>query len=69
VEVKDYDRDYFDRIDWVEVPMWKALKVWANNHRHVKCIEGNYYYFNHGQEKMSITHRMVTNGKWYIEKM
>jgi hypothetical protein len=70
VEVKEWDRDYFDRLEWVEVPMWKAMKLWANNQRHVKCVDDNSYHFYHGQEKMKgINHSQVKNGKWFVEKM
>lgn len=70
MEVKEYDRNYFDKLEWVEVPMWKAMKLWANNQRHVKCVEGNFYYFYHGYEPMKILNQsQVKNGKWFIEKM
>lgn len=61
---------HFESLEWEEVPMWKALKVWANNERHIKCIDGNAYYFYHGQLKMKgLSHSQVKNGKWFIEKM
>lgn len=70
MEIKEHDRNYFDKLNWVEVPMWKALKIWANNQKHIKCIDSNYYYFYHGQEPMDkLTHSQVQNGKWFIEKM
>ena len=70
MEVKEWDKDYFDKLDWVEVPMWKALKVWANNEKHVKCVEGNQYYFYHGQEDIKrITSRQVKNRKWFVVNM
>lgn len=71
MEVKHYDRAYFDKLDWEEVPMWKALKIWANNEKHVRYISdgGHHYYFYHGQQKMTINHSQVKSGKWYVQKM
>ncbi|PKR83244.1 hypothetical protein [Heyndrickxia camelliae] len=70
MEVKSWDRNYYEKIDWKEVPMWKALKIWANNQKHIKCIDGNLYYFYHGQEALSkITHNQIQFGKWFVEKM
>lgn len=62
--------NYYNQLEWVEVPMWKALKVWANNNRHVKCVKGNSTYFYNGHEPLTkINHNQVTEGKWFIEKM
>ncbi|AKQ08350.1 hypothetical protein PQE66_gp035 [Bacillus phage PBC2] len=69
MEVRPRDRAYFEKLDWEEVPMWKALKIWANNEKHVKCVEGSSYSFYHGQEKMNIRQSQVKNGKWYVQKM
>jgi hypothetical protein len=63
------ERDsWWERLDWEEVPMWKALKVWANSNRHVKCIDGNCYYYYNGWDEMKISHCQVRRGKWFIEK-
>ena len=69
--IKDgWTRDHLDTLDWMEVPMWKALKLWANNQRHVKCIDGNHFYFYHGQESMkNLEQNQVKNGVWFVEKM
>lgn len=66
----DWTIKHLETCDWEEVPMWKAMKVWANNQKHVKCIVGNAYYFYHGQMNMKgISHKQVTDGKWFVEKM
>lgn len=70
MEVKEWDRNYFDKLEWEEVPMWKALKIWANNQKHIKCVQGNSYYFYHGQSDMNnLTQSQVKNGKWFVIKM
>lgn len=59
----------WESLEWEEVPMWKALKIWASNERHIKCTEGNIIYHYHGQEAMNkLRHSQVKNGKWFIEK-
>ncbi|MGF2716530.1 hypothetical protein ACQUY5_30680, partial [Bacillus cereus] len=51
------------------VPMWKAMKLWANNQNHVKCQLGETNYYFHGQEAMSdIEPLFVTEGVWYVEE-
>ena len=64
------DKRYYDSLDWEEVPMWKAIKLWGHNQRHVKCIVGNSYYFYSGYSKMTdINHDQVKEGKWFVNKM
>lgn len=68
MEQTEYSRKYLENLNWTEVPMWKALKMWANNQCHVKCVDGSSYYFYHGQSDMKVlTHSQVKNGKWFIE--
>ncbi|QOV08422.1 hypothetical protein Kirov_223 [Bacillus phage Kirov] len=68
MEVNKYDRAYFDKLDWEEVPMWKALKLWGNNQKHLRYVsdDGNHYCFYHGQSEMTIRHSQVKSGKWYV---
>ncbi|MEC2463872.1 hypothetical protein P9X10_02995 [Bacillus cereus] len=64
------DKDRFGlSIDWKQVPMWKAMKLWANNQIHVRCqVEETNYYF-HGQQSMAdIEPEFVTNGIWFVEE-
>lgn len=64
--------DYLENREWEEVPMWKALKLWANNRCMIKCVEGNTGNIRHyygGQSNLSeIRHSQVINGKWFVEK-
>ncbi len=63
-------RAYFENLNWVEVPMWKAMKLWSHNQRNVKCVDGSCYYFYHGQSSMkNINHSQVKNGKWFVEEV
>lgn len=59
----------WENIEWVEVPMWKALKMWANNNRNIKCVYENRTYYCNGYDEMKIQHCQVRSGKWFIEKV
>lgn len=59
----------WETIDWEEVPMWKALKMWANNNRNIKCVDRNHIYYYNGYDKIKIEHSQVKSGKWFIEKI
>lgn len=68
MEQSQSTKEYLETLNWAEVPMWKALKIWANNKSHIKCVEGNSYYFYHGENNMNVlTQLQVTNGIWFIE--
>ncbi|AFQ29887.1 hypothetical protein P4493_05440 [Bacillus thuringiensis] len=64
------DKDRFGLgVDWKEVPMWKAMKLWANNQTHVKCKLGETNYYFHGQESMAdLEPEFISNGVWFIEE-
>lgn len=60
---------WWEKLDWIEVSMTKALKIWSNNHSCVKCVVGNHNYYYAGNREMKINHSQILSGKWYIEKM
>lgn len=60
---------YLEKREWQEVPMWKALKIWANSHKLIKCVDGNCYSYYGGFDSLrEIRHSQVTDGKWFVEK-
>lgn len=69
--VRYTDKDGFGRAgDWKEVPMWKAMKLWANNQNHVRCQVGETNYYYHGQQSMSDVEReFITEGRWYVQEL
>lgn len=57
-------------VEWEEVPMWKALKIWSNNRKRIKCVVGNWTCYYGGWESLKeISHDQVSEGKWFVEKM
>ncbi|MFF2531400.1 hypothetical protein ACFVS2_21070 [Brevibacillus sp. NPDC058079] len=66
----EHDLSYYDSLEWVEVPMWKALKLWSNNKKHMKCVVGRSHYFYHGQLPMKVlNHDQVQDGKWFVSEL
>jgi hypothetical protein len=62
------DIRYYEKLNWVEVPMWKALKMWSNNRNNIKCVDGSSCYFYNGDMNLqNLNHSQVKNGKWFIE--
>ncbi|AHJ87612.1 hypothetical protein Bp8pC_182 [Bacillus phage Bp8p-C] len=57
---------YGEGLDWIEVPLWKALKMWANNGVHVRCVLNNWYSFYHCSEPITVRQQQVQEGVWYI---
>ncbi|PHE64159.1 hypothetical protein COF68_04745 [Bacillus toyonensis] len=61
-------KNWYENLNWEEVPMWKALKLWAEECRHIKCQIGKSNYFYRGSEiidKLDSEH--VTEGVWFAE--
>ncbi|PHE64160.1 hypothetical protein COF68_04750 [Bacillus toyonensis] len=69
--VRYTDKDGFGLTgDWKEVPMWKAMKLWANNQNHVRCQVGETNYYFHGQQSMAdIESEFITKGVWFVQEL
>ncbi|QIA28641.1 hypothetical protein [Phage f2b1] len=58
-----------DQIEWVEAPMELALKVWAKNEEHVKCVVGEVTHYHIESHVFRLRADEVAHGTWYIERV
>lgn len=59
----------WEDIEWEEVSMVKALKVWANSNRNIKCKYGNRTRYYNGYNEIKIEHSQIIDARWFIEKI
>ncbi|MEC3458548.1 hypothetical protein [Bacillus thuringiensis] len=60
--------NWYDSTTWESVPMWKAMTLWAEEGKSIRCqVKRSQYYFKGGETIHKLDQDFVKEGQWFVE--